>query len=221
MFVEVAAWLRETVAGLDLGESPRVLDIGSSTDHYRTVEQPHVNRDVMEPLLERGAEITHVDAKDAEGVDVVLDLDLADPEELRALGLAKLVLVIGLIGYVREPEKLARTTSQLVAPGGWLLTSTPESYRRTLDPRDNGWRPTPDELASVFEQPGADLDRVETASVRIDDPRYYRGLRSRPSWTPIGGRWVPLPPPIEKLRHRIAGWRWRESCAVLQRPPQG
>jgi SAM-dependent methyltransferase len=220
MFVEVAAWLRDTIAGLDLGERPRVLDIGSSTQHYRTVDQPHVEREVMAPLRERGAEITHVDAKDAEGVDVALDLDLATPEELGALGQAPLVLVIGLIGYVREPEKLARTTSRFVAPGGWLITSTPESYRRTLDPRDNGWRPTPDELASTFERQDGDLRRVETTSIRIDDSRYYRGLHSRPSWVPLGRRWIPLPPPSERLRHRVKGWRWRESCAVLRRPAE-
>ena len=53
-------------------------------------------------------------------------------------------------------------------------------------------RLTPEELAGAFERRG--LERVRAESVRIDDPRYYRGVLSRPSWIPVRTRWwLPLP----------------------------
>src|SRR5262245_58429456 len=46
------------------------LNVGSSTRHFREVEQPHVDRLVFAPLAQRGIEVTHADLKPAEGVDI-------------------------------------------------------------------------------------------------------------------------------------------------------
>jgi hypothetical protein len=78
-------------------------------------------------------------------------------------------------------------------------------------------RMSPDELAGVFERRG--LERVRAESVRIDDQRYYHGLRSRPSWVPVLGRfWLPLPGVTDRARLRIPAMRWRQSCVVMRRP---
>ena len=91
----------------------------------------------------------------------------------------------------------------------------PQSARRTYDPVDNGLRLSPDELARMFERRG--LARVRAESVRIDDPRYYRGLVSRPSWTRAGRFWLPLPGVTDRARLAIPRLRWRQSCAMLRR----
>ena len=67
MHVETAAWTRAALAGIDLPAGSRTLDIGSSTLHFRTVEQPHIEREVLAPLRARGARIVHLDAKPAPG----------------------------------------------------------------------------------------------------------------------------------------------------------
>ena len=78
MHVETAAWTRAALAEIELPPGGRALDVGSSTLHYRTVEQPHIEEQVMAPLRARGVEIVHLDAKPAPGVDVVCDLGTAD-----------------------------------------------------------------------------------------------------------------------------------------------
>jgi SAM-dependent methyltransferase len=213
--VETAAWTREALARIEL-PGARALDIGSSTLHYRTVEQPHIEEQVLAPLRARGVTIVHLDAKAAEGVDVVCDLDAADAELAARLGEHALVLLASVLHYLSEPERATDLAVRTLAPGGYLLAQHPETARRSYDPVDHKLRLTPDELAALFERRG--LERVRAESVRIDDPRYYRGLVSRPSWIPVRGRWLPLPGVSEQLRRRVPAWRWRQSCVLMRRP---
>jgi SAM-dependent methyltransferase len=215
--VETAAWTRAALAQLDLPRGSRALDIGSSTLRYRTVEQPHIEQEVLAPLRARGVEIVHLDAKAAPGVDVVCDLDQAGDELAERLGGHDLVLLTSVLHYLREPARAADLAVRTLAPGGHLVAHHPESARRSYDPVDHMLRLSPDELAAMFERRG--LERVRADSVRIDDPRYYRGWLSRPSWIPVRGRvWLPLPGVSERVRLRIPALRWRQSCVVLRRP---
>ena len=212
MHVETAAWTRAALAEIDLPPGSRTLDIGSSTLHYRTVEQPHIEERVMAPLRARGVEIVHLDAKDAPGVDVVYDLERAG----RPVGEHALVLVASVLHYLRDPGPAADLAVRSLAPGGHLIAHHPESARRSYDPVDHGRRLSPDELARMFERRG--LERVRAESVRIDDPLYYRGLVSRPSWTRAGRAWLPLPGVSEQARRAVPSLRWRQSCVVLRSP---
>lgn len=216
MYPENARWVRDALAGIDLKPGARAIDIGSSTLHYRTVEQPHVDREVMAPLRERGVEIVHLDAKEDPGVDVVQDLDAATPELAERLGTFDLVMCIGLLGYVRQPQNTLNVLTSLAGERAWLVSTTPESYRRTLDPHDNMWRPSPQDLAAEYERRG--FEAVRADSLRIDGRQYYRGLKSRPSWIPVADRfWFPLPGFSERLRWRVPSLRWRESCVLARR----
>lgn len=217
MFVEASRWIRSALEAIDLPPGSAVLDLGSSTLHYRTVEQPHVDGNVFAPLRERGAEVVHVDVKDAPGVDVVCDIDRADLDLVAELGRRfELVVCGGLLPCVSDPGHAIAAARDAVAGGGWLLATIPGSYRRTLDPQDNLWRPTPGELAAAIG--GADGFEIPRAdSVRVDDRRYYRGLLSRASWVPVAGRWLPLPGASESIRRLVPRWRWRESCVLARR----
>jgi hypothetical protein len=218
--VETALWIRGALAGIELGPGARALDVGSSTLDFRTVEQPQIEEHVLAPLRGRGVGITHLDAKRAPGVDVVCDLDRADDGLVSELGTYELVLFAGTLHYVQDPDHALDLVAGFVAPGGWLVSTHPESARRTFDPQDNMLRATPEELAAMFERRG--LERVRCESVRIDDGRYYRGLslKSRPSWVPVFGRlWFPLPGFSERLRLRVPALRWRQSCVVMRHAP--
>jgi hypothetical protein len=216
--VETAAWTRAALAEIDLAPGSRALDVGSSTLHYRTVEQPHIEEQVMAPLRARGVEIIHLDAKPAPGVDVVYDLDTADAGPAARPGAHALVLVCGVMQALRDPDRAVDLAVDALAPGGHLVAHHPETARRSFDPVDCMLRMSPGELAERFERRG--LERVRADSVRIDDPRYYRGLVSRPSWIPLRGRfWLPLPGVSEQARVRIPALRWKQSCVVMRRPP--
>jgi SAM-dependent methyltransferase len=220
--VETALWIREALGGIDVGQGARALDVGSSTLHFRAVEQPQIEEHVLAPLRGRGVEITHLDAKRAQGVDVVCDLDRADEGLVSDLGTYELVLFAGILQCVHDPDHALDLVAGLVAPGGWLVSTQPERARRTFDPRDNMLRATPTELAEMFERRG--LQRVRSESVRIDDGRYYRGLglKARPSWVPAFGRfWFPLPGFSEGLRLRVPALRWRQSCVLMRQAPAG
>jgi hypothetical protein len=215
--VETAAWTRAALEGIDFPPGSRALDVGSSTAHYRTVEQPHIEGQVMAPLRARGVELAHLDAKRAPGVDVVCDLDAADAAVAAQLGEQALVLVCAVLQTLRHPGRAADLAVRVLQPGGHLVAHHPQSARRLFDPVDNMLRMSPDELAGMFESRG--LERVRADTVRIDDPRYYRGLVSRPSWIPLRGRmWLPLPGVSEQVRLRIPALRWKQSCVVMRRP---
>lgn len=220
MHVETARWTSEVLQAIDLPPGARALDVGSSTLRYRTVEQPHIDGQLMAPLRERGIAITHLDAKRDPGVDVVCDLDRADEGLVSELGEYELVLFAAVLHYVRDPDHVLDLVVRFVAPGGHLVAHHPQIARRSYDPVDNKLRLTPDELAKIFERRG--LERRRADSVRIDDARYYRGLRSRPSWTLVSGRfWFPLPGFSEKLRLLVRARRWRQSCVVMHRAAAG
>jgi len=217
MHVETAAWTRAALAELDLPAGSRALDIGSSTLHYRTVEQPHIEEQVLAPLRMRGVDVVHLDAKEAPGVHVVCDLDQADEQLRDRLGEYALVLVASVLHYVRKPARVADLAVGVLAPRGHLVAHHPASARRTYDPLDRMLRMSHEELAGVFERRG--LERIRADSVRIDDPRYYRGLLSRASWIPVRGRfWLPLPGFSDRVRFRIPALRWRQSCVLMRRP---
>ena len=218
MFVEEAQWLGRELARLALPPDARVINVASSTEHYRTVEQPHVEREVLAPLRERGALITHLDIKEDPGVDLVLDLNAPGLDLRSEIGGFDMVLATGLIEHL-DQEQAERICSQLVQvaePGGYIVVSTPESYRRTMDPVDPGLRPTPADLMRLL-QGGGEVEEVAAESVRIDDSRYYKGFASRASVVPIGGRWLPLPGASEQVRRVVSRWRWREACLIARR----
>jgi SAM-dependent methyltransferase len=218
VYVEEAEWIRQRLAAAPLPDPAAVLNAGSSTEHFRTVEQPHIEREVLAPLRARGATITHLDMKQDPGVDIVFDLTRVDLDPEAEIGRRfDLVLATGLLEHFELIGPVARVLKALVAPGGMLLVTTPERYRRTPDPVDYGYRPSPEELEAEFCDGDADFRAIASASVRIDDSRYYKGLVSRASWVPLKGRWVPLPGFSERIRHRFKRLRWRESCVLLQR----
>lgn len=223
MFAEESLWLSEALRSLPLQSGDVALDIGSSTDRYRRVEQPHIEENVARPLRERGIGICTLDVRSDPGVDFVCDLGVREPEPLEVVGRRfPLVLCNNVLVHLEDPALGAAAISSLVAPGGWIAASTPASYRRVRDPIDNGLRPSPSELAALLIDnavPGCRLEVVGDASLRVDSPAYYR-RSPRPSWFLRNGRWVAVPGFVEQARYRVPSRRWRVSCVLLRRSEQ-
>jgi hypothetical protein len=126
------------------------LNIGSSTAHYRTVEQPHVNAHVFQPLRERGVRIINLDMKEDEGVDLVGDvLDPAFQAKLATFH-PRLVMCTNLLEHLTDPIAFSHACAGIVEPGGFLLVSGPYGYPYHPDPIDTLYRPGPDEIRRLF-----------------------------------------------------------------------
>lgn len=210
----------ETVRALDLPRGSVALDAGSSTATYRRATQPHLERNVLGPLTARGIEIRSLDMRAAPGVDYVYDLTAPGFDWSTTIGRRfDLVLFNNVLVHFADPHAGAASVASLVAPGGWLLASTPSVYRRVRDPLDNGMRPEPHDLERMLTEAGgpARFHLVERGEIRIDDRSYYRRSPLAPSWFLIARRWMPVPGIVEQFRYLVPRMRWRVSCVLLRR----
>jgi len=221
LFAEESLRLRHVIAGLGLEAGDCVLDMGSSTLAYRQATQPHIEHNVFAPLRARGVEVRALDMCAGEGIDYVCDLTSPGFDPRRDIGRSfSLVLCNNVLMHLSDPPTAAAAMPPLVSPGGWLLVTTPQGYRRVNDPLDNGLRPSPETLARLLLdacEPGT-FEVVSRGSVRIDDPAYYR-RSPRPTFIRVGRLWVPVPGFLDQLRRAVPRLRWRVSCVLLRRKP--
>jgi SAM-dependent methyltransferase len=148
MFDREAARLREILLG-QRAVSP-LLNLGSSTREFREVTKPYIQAELFGPLEAAGVQVFHSDLKRAEGVDLTGDiLDPAVRADLKARGF-KCVLCANMLEHVRDPKAVAAACEDIVGPGGLVLATVPSSHPFHADPIDNGFRPTPVELAATF-----------------------------------------------------------------------
>lgn len=151
-----------------------VLNIGSSTQEFRTVVQPYIDQRIFRPLSERGFEVVHIDQKPAAGVDMVGDLhDQKFVDRLSAIE-ADLVFCNNLLMHLRRPDRdrVVRAVDRVLKPGGLLYLSTATRYPYTSDPYDSYYRPNDRQLAALF--PGyevLDSTVVQAGSTFLDDLR--------------------------------------------------
>lgn len=162
---EEASWIGDILANSDL-TGRTVMNVGSSTGHFRTVTQPHIEREVFAPLAARGVRIIHADMKAADGVDLVGDLlDPAFRRQIVALA-PDVVLANNLFEHVRDRQVLADCLADLPGEHGRLIVSVPRAYPYHADPIDTLYRPTPGEIAEMF--PGYTLeDQAVVASTSL------------------------------------------------------
>jgi hypothetical protein len=148
MFDREAHRLREILLG-QRAVSP-LLNLGSSTRHFRETAKPHIQAELFGPLEAAGIETVHSDLKQAEGVDLVGDiLDPTVRAVLKARGF-KCLLCANLLEHVRDRAAVAAACEEIVGPGGLILATSPSSYPYHADPIDTLYRPAPAALAALF-----------------------------------------------------------------------
>ena len=150
MHVAEAQWINSYLGRFSARELSPLLNVGSSTESFRTIQQPHIEELLLRPLRSRGIEVVNQDIKDAAGVDLVGDL--TDPNF--AASLAKLEIGTLLCNNLLEhvPQRSAIVDALLAAtPRGSVIVATgPSRYPKHLDPIDTMFRPSPGELAALF-----------------------------------------------------------------------
>ena len=78
MLREEAIWFGDRLGHILSGNASPVLNIGSSTRHFRSIEQPQIDQFIFSVLENREIRVIHLDQKNAEGVDIIGDL--SDPD---------------------------------------------------------------------------------------------------------------------------------------------
>jgi hypothetical protein len=114
-----------------------------------------VQRRLFDPLEDRGIDVLHTDLTSGAGID--LSGDLMDPlfvDRLRARE-PRSALVSNLLEHVRDPARVAGAIVDILPREAYLFVSGPRDFPYHPDPIDNGLRPSPQELASLF--PGTRL----------------------------------------------------------------
>jgi hypothetical protein len=169
-----AAWLQQTLARFSNEELSPIVNIGSSTAHFRKVEQPFIDEMIFAPLAARGVQVIHLDLKAADGVDISADiLTEAGLDEVRKRG-PKALICTHVFEHVVSREGLAARLMAMLPRDGLFFITVPSSYHQHNDPIDTMFRPTPDELAALF--PGqAILEKKDLVG-----DTYWMHVRKRP-----------------------------------------
>ncbi|MBX9591015.1 MAG: class I SAM-dependent methyltransferase [Hyphomonadaceae bacterium] len=145
-----AEWLAAVLARYRTEELSPILNLGSSTRHFRQVEQPHVDALIFKPLEARGVKVVHSDLKASDGVDIAGDI--FDDATLAAMQAThpKAVICTHMFEHVVNRDELRRRLLSMLPPGGLFFVTVPSSYHEHNDPIDTMYRPTPAELAAMF-----------------------------------------------------------------------
>lgn len=209
MFPEEATWFCERILSIDSAQVSPMLNVGSSTIDFRSVVQPHIEKNLFSPILRNGIRVVHSDIKMGPGVDIVGDLNSKDfVSRLAHMGF-KSVMCSNMLEHVREPNKIISNLLSIVPRGGYLFVSCPYSYPFHPDPIDTMLRPTPDELAEMF----AGVDIV-FSEIILSDRYAFGNLRPRHALREVLRLMLPI--------YRPARWLWhfrrtKESCVVLKK----
>jgi len=217
MMIQEARWFAEQLA---LVESPQVFpmcNVGSSTEVFRTKEQPWIDELIFAPLQQAGKMVKHLDIKEAPGVDIVGDFE--DPNFLKELAKMqfKSVFCSNLLEHVTERANICKTMLSILPSGGRLFLSVPYKYPYHPDPIDTGFRPSTAELAALF--PGTRI--VRSAVVGGDTLLWLR--RRQPAVLAITLLRCTLPfyKPVSWWRNKgYVPWLFqplKASCVILQK----
>lgn len=152
MLPEESIWIGNELLELAKKEklSP-LLNFGSSTGHFRELEQPIIYKNIFGPLKERKVQVYHLDIKQADGVDFVGNVfeDKQLYEEVKAKKV-KSILCSNLLEHVPDTRPFYHILEELVEDKGYILVTVPYRYPYHADPIDTGYRPTVEEVVNSF-----------------------------------------------------------------------
>ena len=219
MFVDEAKWIGTQISELTFQRRPiRCLNLGSSTGYYREISQPHINQYIFDPLRALG-KVTHMDIKEADGVDVACDF--MDESSWSAVPVRAYDLVVcsNLLTHVADQIKVFKLIKRSVTPGGYILISAPHLYPYCADPFDAKYRPSQDDIVHCFEGysfvRGAKISINESHFTRLRrDPRAVASLVAN-LLLPINGfaRWQAIASDLPNLLKPLT-----TVCLILQAP---
>ena len=174
MRVSEARAIGEALTALPTDAITPCLNVGSSTGTFREIDQPHIDALIFKPLVARAVQVIHADIKPDSGVDLVGDVyDREFSDQVRRMK-PKLVISSNLLEHLEDPFGFLEICKDVLAPNGYMLLTVPYSYPYHLDPIDTGYRPSPSDLAKLFE--GWSVIWSEA----VEDTTYWSDLKAMP-----------------------------------------
>lgn len=180
MFREEAIWVKEALSKIrPLSNNNIVANLGSSTAYFRQVIQPHIHEHIITTLEQSGWKIIHIDLKKEEGVDMVADVTKRNFPSL--IQPASLTICTNMLEHVEDISLVIQNLKKVTVQGGYILITVPYKYKKHLDPIDNMFRPTPKEIAALFN--ASEIEIIDEKIIVIHDKAYYKIKKSRiPFW---------------------------------------
>ena len=173
-----------------------VLNLGSSTLEFRTIQSPFIHKYIFAPLEKKGVKITHSDIKAGAGIDLVADITSDEGTKKLMSSGANIILVSNLLEHVEDVNSAIDNLSSLVPQRGNLLITGPYLFPHHPDPIDNGWRPSLEEVSALF------------PDFKIVAARYVFG------WASAYG----MPPSPSKVRQIVSGLLLALSASIRGAP---
>lgn len=209
MFIEETEWIRDTLDKMEQIEGKDILDIGSSSSDFRTNVQPHISKNLHEPLVARGCTITYADIKDDVGVDLVVDLSKEHlPQEIFEKKY-DLILCCNILEHVVDRHLFMQNLVRFTKKDGLILFTVPYRYPKHNDPIDTMFRPDPQELLGLVSgHIKCDVKKGEV--VTMGGMQYY--IRHP-------GRildYITLSPYWHIWRYYIKPFRWKVTCVLVE-----
>ena len=163
-----AAWLARRLEEIPADRLSPLLSVGSGHAELRAT-QPWLEERIYAPLARRGVRVLHHELEPAPGVDVAGDL--TDPAFLASLRKLepRSLMCCNVLEHVPNPTELAGAIESLVRPGGYLFVTVPRRYPYHPGPIDTMYRPTVDELRTLFGR----LELIEGAEIRCESLLSY------------------------------------------------
>lgn len=221
MRVEEAALIRDLLARPELAAVACVVELGSSDTLFREVSQPHIARNIHQPLASRGVRVVTTDIKSGEGIEVVGDIfDRSIQETLKTLH-PDAVLCCNIFEHVEDRRSFAAACDSLLAPGGFMLVTVPYSYPYHLDPIDTMYRPTPDQILQLFPGYRMVVGKIFEAGSYVGDIRKHGSTIPMQLLRSLGrGLWPWRG--LDALKARLHRWLWlgrpfKMSIALMQK----
>lgn len=142
MLKNESLWIKKFVPSIIAEDAFPVLNVGSSTSHYRKIAQPHVQENIFSQFTDEKSQVIHLDMKTDEGVDLIGNL--YDPQFLHKIKKLKIKTIFcnNILMYLDEESrrKLAEIFYNIIPEGGYLLISNSHIFPAAPDPKEEYYR---------------------------------------------------------------------------------
>lgn len=148
MLEKESRWIRDVVKELQLGKDAICLNFGSQINSYN-VKNKFIYSNVIMPIEEK-CMIKNLDIKKGSGIDISGDI-LDDGFFQKILNYKfDCILICNVLEHVKNYVELCKRISLLVKENGYIIFSGPFDFPKHLDPIDNSFRPTVEDVKKLF-----------------------------------------------------------------------
>ena len=216
MRAEEAIWINGIIDARDTAELSPCINIGSGYSRPQFADEH-----VFAPLARKNVRVLHFDLNEGYGVDISGNIfDPACQEELKRIR-PKLIICSNMLEHLplEGLERIPSVFWSILVVDGILIVTVPNSFPYHADPIDTLYRPSPEDLANLFE-------RFEILSVGlVSSDRYLDDLKKTGPKGVLKNLLFRLAKPFRR-RHRLLNaahslfWLfrpYRHSCVALRK----